>query len=153
MARLHEYQGKVLLRDLGIPIPNGGAASTAEEAAEIALGIGKPVVVKAQIWVTGRAGLGAIRFADTPQEAAKVASEMLGKPIKGFTVDTVLVEEKLDIEQEFYVGVIINDQMKAPVMIFSSMGGTGIEEIALEHPEAVHQIVIDIRTGLADYYC
>ena len=74
MARLHEYQGKVLLRDLGIPIPNGGAASTAEEAAEIALGIGKPVVVKAQIWVTGRAGLGAIHFADTPQEAAKAAS-------------------------------------------------------------------------------
>jgi succinyl-CoA synthetase beta subunit len=115
------------------------------------LGIGKPVVVKAQAWITGRAELGGIHFADTPQEAAKAASDLLGKSIKGLIVDTVLVEEKLEIEREFYTGVIINDQVKAPMMIFSSMGGTGIEEIAQDHPEAVHQIVIDIRTGLADF--
>lgn len=151
MARLHEYQGKPLLNALKIPIPIGGAARTSEEAAKIASEIGVPVVIKAQAWVTGRAGLGAICFADTPQEAANAAEDLLGKAIKGFVVDTILVEEKLDIEREFYAGVIINDQVKAPLMIFSRMGGTGIEEIALEHPEAVHQIVIDIHRGLSDY--
>jgi succinyl-CoA synthetase beta subunit len=151
MARLHEFEGKLLLNRMKIPIPAGGPAKSPEEADAIAKEIGKPVVVKAQAWVTGRAGLGAIHFADTPVEAAQAASDLLGKQIKNFVIDTVLVEEKLDIEREFYAGVIIDDQVKAPVLIFSSMGGSGIEEIATQHPESVQNCVINIHRGLSDY--
>jgi len=151
MARLHEYQGKLLLQELKITIPEGGPATTPEEALQLATDIGKPVVVKAQVWITGRAAKGAIRFAETPQEAAEAAFDLLGLAIQGFLVDTVLVEEKLDINREFYAGVIIDDQSKAPIMIFSSIGGSGIEEIAQQHPGSVHKQVIDIRRGLTDY--
>jgi succinyl-CoA synthetase beta subunit len=151
MARLHEHQGKTLLKNFKIPIPKGGAAKTIDEVKSIAEEIGGEVVVKAQAWVTGRAGMGAIGFAKIPDEAAELASQMLGMQIKNFTVDTVLVEEKLKIKQEFYAGVIIDDQAQAPVMIFSSIGGSGVEEIAQEHPEAVARQVVDIRTGLVDF--
>ena len=81
MARLHEYQGKALLAQKGIPVPQGRAASTPDEAREIAAEIGGPVVVKIQAWVTGRAGLGGIRFAETPDEAAQAATDMLGMQV------------------------------------------------------------------------
>ena len=90
MARLHEYQGKALLAQKGIPIPQGGAASTASEAREIAAEIGGPVVVKIQAWVTGRAGLGGICFAETPDETAQAAADMLGMQVGGFTVEQVM---------------------------------------------------------------
>jgi succinyl-CoA synthetase beta subunit len=151
MARLHEYQGKALIKEMGIDIPRGSAATSPAEAGVIAEGIGAAVVIKAQAWVTGRAGLGAIHFADTPDEAAKAAANILGKRIQGFIIDTVLIEEKLDIEHEFYAGVIVDDQVKAPVMIFSSKGGSGIEEIASQDPGAISRQVIDIRTGLRDF--
>jgi succinyl-CoA synthetase beta subunit len=151
MARLHEHQGKALLDKYKIPIPKGGAARTKNEAKSIAQEIGGDSVVKAQAWVTGRAGMGAIGFAKNPDETADLASQMLGMQIKNFSVDTVLIEEKLSIKREFYAGVIIDDQAQAPVMIFSSIGGSGVEEIAQEHPEAVARQAIDIRTGLLDY--
>ncbi len=151
MARLHEYQGKALLAQKGMPIPKGRAAGSPQEVREIAAEIGGPVVVKIQAWVTGRAGLGGIRFADTPDEAAQAAEEMLGMQVGGFTVEKVLVEERLDLEREFYTGVIISDREQAPVIMFSSVGGTGIEEIAQEHPDAVASTVVDIEHGLRDY--
>lgn len=151
MARLHEYQGKKLLKEKKINIPRGGPASSSEEAKTIAEEIDGPVVIKGQAWLTGRAALGAIRFAETPPEASEAAAAILGMKIKGISVDTVLVEEKLDIEREFYAGIIIDDESKAPMVIFSSTGGSGIEEIAYEHPEALARAVIDIRTGLFDY--
>ncbi len=151
MARLHEYQGKALLAQKGIPIPPGRAASTPDQVREIAAEIGGPVVVKMQAWVTGRAGLGGIRFAETPDEAAQAASEILGMRVGGFTVEKVMVEQKLSIEREFYAGVIVSDRERAPAMMFSSIGGTGIEEIALEHPDAVASAVVDIEHGLRDY--
>ena len=95
------------------------------------------MVVKGQAWVTGRAGFGAIRFANTPQEAEEATTAILGLHIDGFQIDTVLVEEKLDVEKEFYAGLIIDDHTQAPVMIFSSQGGSGIEQIAREHPESI----------------
>jgi succinyl-CoA synthetase beta subunit len=151
MARLHESQGKFLLKEAKISIPRGGPARSPEETSVIAEKLGAPVVIKAQAWVTGRASLGAILFADTPQDAAEAASAILGMQIKGFPVDTVLVEEKLEIEREFYAGVIIDDQKQAPVVIFSRIGGSGIEGIAREHPDAVVRTPIDIRRGLLDY--
>jgi succinyl-CoA synthetase beta subunit len=151
MARLHEYQGKALLKEKKINIPRGGPASSYEEAKSIAEDIDGPVVIKGQAWLTGRAALGAIRFAETPLEASEAASAILGMKIKGISVDTVLVEEKLDIEREFYAGIIIDDVSKAPMVIFSRIGGSGIEEIAQEHPEALARTTIDIRTGLLDH--
>jgi succinyl-CoA synthetase beta subunit len=151
MARLHEYQGKALLAQRGIPIPPGRAASTPDEAREIASEIGGPVVVKIQAWVTGRAGLGGIRFAETPDEAAQAAADVLGMQVGGFTVDKVMVEGKLSIEREFYAGVIVSDREQAPVVMFSSVGGTGIEEITQEHPDAVASAVVDVVEGLQDY--
>lgn len=151
MARLHEYQSKTLLKAHGLSVPAGRPARSPDEARQIAAELGRPVAVKAQAWVTGRAGLGAVRFADTPSEAAAAAAAILGMPIKQFVVDTVLVEEKLDIEREFYGGVVIDDIAQAPVVIFSSVGGTGIEQTALTNPDAVARQTVDVRVGLADY--
>jgi succinyl-CoA synthetase beta subunit len=151
MARLHEYQGKALLAQKGIPIPQGRAAGAPDEVREIAAEVGGPVVVKMQAWVTGRAGLGGIRFAETPDEAVQAACEILGMRVGGFTVDKVMVEQRLSIEREFYAGVIVSDRERAPVVMFSSVGGTGIEEIAQQHPDAVASVVVDIEHGLQDH--
>ncbi len=151
MARLHEYQGKVLLAQHKIPVPRGRAAATPDEARAIAQEIAAPVIVKMQAWVTGRAGIGGIRKAADPEQAAVAAAEMLGRRVRNFTVDYVLVEEQLSIVQEFYAGVIVDDVGQSPVMIFSSVGGTGIEDIAVQHPDKVARTEIDIVRGLQDY--
>ncbi len=151
MARLHEYQGKALLAQHKIPIPQGRMADIPGEAWKVAAEVGGPVVVKAQAWVTGRASLGGIKVADSPDEASAAAGAILGMEMKNFTVEQVLVEERLDIEREFYAGVIIDDRTRSPVMIFSSVGGTGIEEIAVEHPDKVARVTIDIEHGLRDF--
>ena len=126
-------------------------ARTPAEAVSIASELNSPVVIKMQAWTTGRAELGGIKFADTPEEAGDMASEILGMQVKNFTVDSVLVEKKLNIEQEFYAGIIIDDKSGKPMMIFSSVGGTGIEEIAEEHPDKVARLSVDVRDGLRDY--
>jgi len=151
MAKLYEYQGKELLGKGGISIPKGGRVETKEEARRIAEEIGGPVVIKAQAWVTGRAQAGGIRFAQNPEEAEKIADQILEMDIKGFKVKEVLIEEKLDIEREFYIGMIIDDMAKCPILIFSSVGGTGIEEIAQKYPDKVVKFPIDITKGLRSY--
>ncbi len=151
MARLYEFQGKKLLKENKITVPSGGVASSPEEAKEIAEKIGKSCVIKGQLFVTSRASLGLIQFADNPNEVYKVAKDILSKVIKNQKVEYVLVEEKLDIEKEFYAGVIIDDAKKCPVLIFSSVGGTGIEEIAKEHPEAVIKREINILEGIREH--
>ncbi|MEA3397902.1 MAG: ATP-grasp domain-containing protein, partial [Chloroflexota bacterium] len=137
MARLHEYQGKKILKQFKFAVPQGRVATTPDEARAIAAEIGRPVMVKAQAWVTGRATLGGIRKAATPTEAATAAAAMLGLKIKDFTVEQVLIEEQLDIAREFYAGVIVDDREQAPLVMFSSVGGTGIEEIAAQTPDKV----------------
>ncbi|MBI5956476.1 MAG: acetate--CoA ligase family protein [Chloroflexi bacterium] len=99
MARLFEYQGKQILEEVGLSIPKGAVASTHEEAKGIAAEIGKPVAIKAQIWATGRFKAGGIRFAANPDEAERIAGEILGSQIKGSRVERVLVEEKLAIDR------------------------------------------------------
>jgi len=151
VSRLYEYQGKKILREAGICVPEGEVVSTPEEARDVAERLGRPVVLKIQVWVTGRAGLGGIEFADSPQEAEEKARKLLGKKIKNYEVEKVLVEEKLAIRSEYFAGLVIDDAQKSPLMIFSSVGGTGIEEIAQAHPEKVAQIPVDIFKGLRDY--
>ena len=125
MARLFEYQGKGLLKGVGIRVPRGGVAATKEEARGIAADLGGAVAVKAQIWAGGRGKAGAIRFADSADEAAVVAGELLGAMVKGVPVRKVLVEEKLAIVREFYVGIIVDPSkdVRAPVVIVTSEGG------------------------------
>ena len=102
MARLHEFQGKTLLKQFKIAVPEGGVATTPEEARAIAAELGRPVMVKAQAWVTGRASMGGIKKAATPDEAADATEAMLGMKVKGFTVEQVLIEEQLEVAREFY---------------------------------------------------
>ena len=120
-----------LFKKAGIPIPEGEAVKTPEEAKAVAEKLGRPVVVKAQVWAGGRGKSGAVKFADTPEEAQKAAGEILGMEVKGLEVKEVLVEEKLDIAQEFYAGVIINSarDVRAPVLMFSAEGGMEIESV------------------------
>jgi len=151
VARLYEYQGKELLKARKIPIPRGGVASTPQVAKEIAEKLDCPVVIKAQAWVTGRAALGGIKFATSPLEAQQCAADILGRKFKGVTVEKVLIEEKLDIEREFFASIIIDDQKRGPVAIFSSKGGTGIEEIARQYPSQIAFRQIDVFCGLHDY--
>lgn len=151
MARLYEYQSKLLLKKGGVPVPRGDVASTPEEAKAVAEKIGKPVVIKMQVWVTGRAGLGGIQFADSPEQAKERARDLLGSEVKNFIVDKVLVEEKLDIQTEYFAGLVIDDARKCPLLVFSSVGGTGIEEIAQGHPERITQMPVDILAGLREY--
>ncbi|MGD8398967.1 MAG: acetate--CoA ligase family protein, partial [Anaerolineae bacterium] len=151
MARLHEYQGKKLLQQYKILIPKGGVARTPEEARQIAEEIGGETMVKAQAWVTGRAGMGGIKKASNPAQSEEAAHHMLGMKVKNFVVEEVLVEERVEIAREFYAGVIIDDAAQQPVILFSSVGGTGIEEIAAAHPDRVARMHVDVSTGLLDY--
>lgn len=150
MARLHEYQGKQILREAKVPIPMGEVTTTPQGAAKIAEKIGKPVVVKAQIWAGGRGKAGGIKFAGNPAEAEAVAEKLLGSDIKALKVEKVLVEEKLDIDREFYVGVIIDPSMKArcPVIMFSTEGGMDIESVP---EEKIAQMNVDVLRGFRLY--
>jgi len=151
MARLYEYQAKTLLEEQNISIPQGKIATSPSEIYTIADKLACPVAVKAQMWTTGRAALGAIQFAGTPGEARELGEGLLGMKAGNYRVDKVLVEEKLEIADEYYAGVIIDDAAKKPVLIFSSMGGTGIEEIAEKHPDKVARLTVDVEGGVSGY--
>jgi succinyl-CoA synthetase beta subunit len=153
MVRLYEYKGKELLKNVKIPVPEGFVASTPEEVKTAAEKIGKPVVIKAQVFATGRFKAGGIKFADTPEEAENVAKSLIGSEVKGLPVKEVLVEEKLDIEQEFYAGVIVDPsrEVSGPVLIFSTAGGVGIEEAAREFPDKVARMNVDYQRGVRSY--
>jgi succinyl-CoA synthetase beta subunit len=150
MARLFEYQGKELLKKAKVPIPEGEVATTPQEARKVAEKVGKPVAIKSQIWAGGRGKAGGIQFAQNPQEAEKVAGKLLGSEIKDLTVERVLVEEKLDIDKEFYAGVIIDAsrEVRAPVIMFSTEGGVDIEEVP---EDKIAQMNVDVLRGLRFY--
>jgi len=150
MARLYEYQGKEVLSKIGIPVPKGRSAESPSEAKKIAEEIGKPCVVKAQVWATGRFKAGGIKFAKSPAEAEEAAKALLGAEIKGLKVEKVLIEEQLEVEREFYVGVIVSNshKIKGPVLIFSSEGGSSIEEVSARNPERIGSLNVDYLTGV-----
>jgi len=150
MAKFFEYQGKAFFKQAGIPIPAGEAVKTPEAAKTAAQKIGKPVVIKAQVWAGGRGKSGAVKFADTPDQAQKAAAGILGMKVKGLEVKEVLVEEKLDIAQEFYAGVIINSaqDVRGPVLMFSPEGGMEIESVPADK---IAMLNVDIIKGLMPY--
>ncbi len=150
MARLHEHEGKGILNKAKVPLPRGEVARTPAEARAAAQQLGGPVVIKAQIWAGGRGKAGGIQFADTPAEAETVASSLLGSTLKGMPVEKVLVEEKLDIEKEYYAGVIVDTSkdVRAPVVIFSTEGGMDIEAVPADR---IAQMPVDVLRGFRLY--
>jgi succinyl-CoA synthetase beta subunit len=150
MARLYEYQGKEILNKIGIGVPKGKSAASSSEAKKIAEEIARPCVVKAQIYATGRFKAGGIKFAKSPAEAGEAAKALIGAEIKGLKVEKVLIEEQLDVEREFYVGVIVSNshKIKGPVLIFSSEGGSSIEEVSARNPERIGRLTVDYLKGV-----
>lgn len=151
MARLHEFQGKKLLKEAGIGVPEGRVATTPEEVREIAAELGGEVVLKAQAWTTGRFGKGLIQFAASPDQAAATAAELFGREVNNFPIEYVLVEKKISIDTEYFASLIISDRESAPVLIFSGIGGTGVEEIVKEHPDKVSYFTLDVIKGFKDF--
>jgi succinyl-CoA synthetase beta subunit len=143
MARLHEYQGKAILAANGFRVPRGQAATNAEEAVAAAKELGNEVVVKIQAWTTGRAAIGGVAFAKKPEEVRTHTERMLSMKVGQFPVEAVRVEEKIDIDREFFLSFAIDDAARAPIIIFAAGGGTGIEERAT----ATRRIPCDVNRG------
>ncbi|MBA2391667.1 MAG: ADP-forming succinate--CoA ligase subunit beta [Ktedonobacteraceae bacterium] len=149
--KIHEYQAKDILARYGIPIQPGRVAHTPEEAETIARELGGPVVIKAQVYVGGRGKAGGIQFGDTPAQAREAAARVLGMDIKGLTVEKVLVVSKIDIKEEYYLGIILDRKSQAPVVMISKEGGIDIEEVAETAPEKIIKFPIDMHWGLRPF--
>ncbi len=135
--RFFEYEAREIVKRAGIPVTDYGFATTPQEAREIAVRIGAPVVIKSQVLSGGRMKAGGVQFADTPDEAATKAENVLGLTINDHVPRGVLVDPMARVAQEFYAGVVWDGIRKQPVMLFSDMGGIDIEEVAETHPDHV----------------
>jgi succinyl-CoA synthetase beta subunit len=151
-VKLLEYQAKKIFRDYGIPTPRGELVDSALKAREAADGLGA-VAIKAQLPVGGRGKAGGIRFADSPDDAESVAGRLLGSEIKGVRVERLLVEEKLEIMDELYLGVVVDRGSRSYVVLASGEGGVDIEEVASSTPEKIVRHAVDPVLGLRDYHC
>ncbi|HUV73786.1 MAG TPA: ATP-grasp domain-containing protein, partial [Anaerolineae bacterium] len=151
MARLLEYQGKALFRRKGIPVPDGRAVQSVEEALSVVDELGFPVVVKAQVYAGGRGKAGAILFAEDRDSLTQVVRELLAKRIHGAPIRELLIEKKAEIEQELYVAVTSDPSTRQPVAIFSAKGGVDVEQTADEEAAAVFTMPIDIMRGFYYY--
>ncbi len=149
--KIHEYQAKDILARYGIPVQPGRVASTADEAEAIARELGGSVVIKAQVYVGGRGKAGGIQFGDTPEQARASAQKVLGMDIKGLKVEKVLVTSKIDIKEEYYLGIILDRKTQSPVVMVSKEGGIDIEEVAATTPEKIIQQPIDMHWGLRPF--
>jgi succinyl-CoA synthetase beta subunit len=147
--KLFEFEAKAILKTYGIPVPQGAIADNIEESEAIARKISKPVVLKSQVTVSGRGKAGGIQFVDRPDEARKVAAELMGKSIKGLTVKRLLVEEKLDIAAQFFASITIDRKAKKYVVLASTKGGIDIEDVARESPQAIARYAIDPDSGFS----
>jgi len=156
--KIHEYQGKEVLAQHGVPVPRGFVITDAEAARAAAEELGGRVVVKAQIHAGGRGKGGGVKLADNPDEAVKLAKEILGMTLvtkqtgpEGKLVRTVLIEEALPIDRELYLGVVLDRSEGFPVMMASKFGGMEIEEVAEENPDAILKAHFDPDVGLHPY--
>ena len=156
--KIHEYQGKEILRQFGVPVPRGIPAFTVQEAVEAAQKLGGPVwVVKAQIHAGGRGKGGGVKVAKSIEDVQKLAGDMLGMQLvthqtgpAGQKVRRLYIEEGADIQKEYYVSVVTDRGTQKVAMMASSEGGMDIEEVAHNTPEKIVKIFIDPLAGLTD---
>ncbi|RFA37694.1 succinate--CoA ligase subunit beta [Virgibacillus dokdonensis] len=156
---IHEYQGKEILRQYGVKVPNGKVAYAVEEAVEAAKQLGSDVtVVKAQIHAGGRGKAGGVKIAKNVDEVRTYADEILGKTLvthqtgpQGQEVKRLLIEEGCDIQKEYYIGLVLDRATSRVVMMASEEGGTEIEEVAAATPEKIFKEVIDPVVGLTGF--
>ncbi|MFN2498528.1 MAG: ADP-forming succinate--CoA ligase subunit beta [Pyrinomonadaceae bacterium] len=153
--KIHEYQGKELLKNFGVAVPRGSVARSPEEAYQAAKELGTSVVVvKAQIHAGGRGKGGGVKLAKSPDEAREIARQMLGMKLithqtgpEGREVRTLLVEEGLPIDKEFYLGIVLDRASGRPVFMASAAGGMDIEEVAAKTPEQIMKETVDPAVG------
>ncbi len=156
--KIHEYQGKEILRQYGVPVPRGIACFSVDEAMNAARTLGGPVwVVKAQIHAGGRGKGGGVKLARSMDEVRAHAGAILGMQLKthqtgpdGQKVRRLLIEEGADIRKELYVGMVVDRATQRVVLMASSEGGMDIEEVAAHTPEKIHKVFIDPAHGLTD---
>jgi len=156
--KIHEYQGKELLRQFGVPVPRGIAAFTVQEAVEAAQKLGGPVwVVKAQIHAGGRGKGGGVKLAKNIDEVKTLAGQILGMQLVthqtgplGQKVRRLYIEEGADIQKEYYVSVVTDRATQKVAFIASSEGGMDIEEVARSHPEKIIKVFVDPNAGITD---
>src|SRR5687768_18587784 len=156
--KIHEYQGKEILRSFGVPVPRGIPAFTIQEAVEAAQKLGGPVwVVKAQIHAGGRGKGGGVKVAKSIDDVKRLAGEILGMQLKthqtgpeGQKVRRLYIEDGADIEKELYVGMVVDRGSQRVVLMASSEGGTDIEEVAASTPQKIYKVTIDPVQGLTD---
>ena len=156
--KIHEYQGKEILRNAGVPVPRGIPAFTVQEAVEAAQKLGGPVWVgKAQIHAGGRGKGGGVKVAKTIDDVKRLAEEILGMQLKthqtgpeGQKVRRLYIEDGADINKEYYVSVVTDRATQKIAFIASSEGGMDIEEVAHSTPEKIITEFIDPLTGLGD---
>ena len=157
--KIHEYQAKEILRRFGVPTPRGEMVTTAADARKVAQKLGVPVVVvKAQIHAGGRGKGGGVKLARSADEAAQLASKILGMNLVtpqtgpgGRIVRRLLIEEGLDIKRELYLSILVDRAVEAPVVMASAAGGMEIEEVAKENPAAILRETILPAVGLQPY--
>ncbi|HMC13451.1 MAG TPA: ADP-forming succinate--CoA ligase subunit beta, partial [Gallionellaceae bacterium] len=156
--KIHEYQGKEILRQFGVPTPRGTACLSVNEAVAAARQLGGAVwVVKAQIHAGGRGKGGGVKVAKSLDEVRNAAQQILGMHLvthqtgkEGQIVRRLLVEEGAQIAREYYLGMVIDRSKQRVVLLVSSQGGMEIEEVAAHTPEKIHKVWIDTATGLRD---
>lgn len=150
--KLFEYEAKQIFTKYGIPVPNGFLAKTPAQAREIAVKINLPVVLKSQVLVTGRAKAGGILFANSPNEAEKAASQLLGKEISGEKVQILWLEQKISIHRELYFSIAVDRTNRCYVVIASSEGGVDIENVASGSSEKIVKFLIDPVYGFRSHH-
>ncbi len=149
--KLYEFEAKKIVRDYGIPVPDGMLARNIDEAVEAAKKIGVPVVLKSQVLV-GRRGLaGGIRIAETLEDVAREAENLFNTRIRGEEVKYLLIEKKIDFERELYLSLAIDRTARKYVFLASPLGGVEIEELVKQHPDKLLKLYIDPATGYSPY--
>jgi succinyl-CoA synthetase beta subunit len=156
--KIHEYQGKEILRQAGIPVPRGYPAFSVQEALDAAQKLGGPVwVVKAQIHAGGRGKGGGVKLARSLDEVKALSTEILGMQLKthqtgpeGQKVRRLLIEEGADIKKEYYVAAVTDRATQRVAIMASSEGGMDIEEVAHATPEKILKVFVDPAIGLTD---
>ena len=148
---IHEYQAKEIFTSFGLPVPGGKVATTVKEAVSLAEDYGLPVMVKAQVLTGGRGKAGGVKFCETMEDVKQNAKKIIGLDIKGHIVRKVLITPAVDIESEYYLGMLIDRNTKRVLIMASAEGGVDIEQVAKDTPELIFKETIDSRFGLLDH--